>query len=589
MTDAKGWLARVRELEASGDLLLAYDIALQGLAEHPDDAWLAHRAVLNLAKSGATGRARAEFTRLGLDRSKEVDIRSLGARIAKDDALSASGAERTASLRRAADLYEDIYVETGVYYPGINAATLRLLGDEEDRASRLAGELLAELRKPAASQEDAYYRAASEAEAALILRDLPAASDALSRAAAASSDLAARATTRRQLRLICAAHGIDEAVLDALAPPTVMCYAGHIIAAPGATGRFPAEQEEHVAKAIAELLERQKVGFGYGALAAGADILFAEALLARGAELHVVLPFTREEFVDVSVAAPKGRWVERFEACLKRARSVTYATSDSYLGHDAIFAYGSMVTMGLAVLRARFLDAEVRQAAVWDGQETTGLAGTGFDVRTWRALGRPSDIIPCGGKSPAQHVAESPESGGKGRALRALLFGDVKGFSKLKEVQIPLFVEHILGAIGGVLDRYGKDVLHSNTWGDGLYVVLSGAEVGARCALDLQEAFSKLDPPSLGLPDFMAFRLGGHFGPVFETWDPVLKANAYMGAHVSRTARIEPVTPPGEVYVTEQFAARLALERGAYDCNYVGVMPAAKDFGVMRMYHLDAR
>lgn len=181
------------------------------------------------------------------------------------------------------------------------------------------------------------------------------------------------------------------------------------------------------------------------------------------------------------------------------------------------------------------------------------------------------------------------ESGGKGRALRALLFGDVKGFSKLKEVQIPLFVEHILGAIGGVLDRYGKDVLHSNTWGDGLYVVLSGAEVGARCALDLQEAFSKLDPVSLGLPDFMAFRLGGHFGPVFETWDPVLKANAYMGAHVSRTARIEPVTPPGEVYVTEQFAARLALERGAYDCNYVGVMPAAKDFGVMRMYHLDAR
>ena len=62
-----------------------------------------------------------------------------------------------------------------------------------------------------------------------------------------------------------------------------------------------------------------------------------------------------------------------------------------------------------------------------------------------------------------------------------------------------------------------------------------------------------------------------------------------MGAHVSRTARIEPVTPPAEVYVTEQFAARLALESAAFDCNYVGVMPAAKDFGVMRMYHLDAR
>jgi class 3 adenylate cyclase len=76
---------------------------------------------------------------------------------------------------------------------------------------------------------------------------------------------------------------------------------------------------------------------------------------------------------------------------------------------------------------------------------------------------------------------------------------------------------------------------------------------------------------------------------VFETQDPVLKMTTYMGAHVSRTARIEPVTPPGEVYVTEQFAARLALEADAYNCDYVGVVPAAKDFGTMRMYHLDAR
>ncbi len=592
MTDAKDWLGRVRKLEASGDLLLAYDIALQGIAEHPGDAWLAHRAVLNLAKSGATGRARAEFERLGLEASREVDIRSLDARIAKDDALRAAGAERARLLKRAADLYEAIYTETQNYYPGINAATLRLVAGEADTARRLAGELLTALRALAAASKDAhsdeiYYRAASEAEAALILRDLPAARDALARAAAASSDLAARATTRRQLRLICEAHGIEESVLDALAPPAVICYSGHIIAAPGARGRFPSGQEAQVAKAIADLLERRKVGFGYGALAAGADILFAEALLARGAELHVVLPFEREEFIEVSVAPAKARWRERFEECLARARSVTYATSDAYLGHEAIFSYGTMVMMGLAVLRARFLDAEVRQAVVWDGEETTGAAGTGFDVRTWRAYGRPSDVIRSGERATPRKPA--PASPAQGRELRAMLFGDVKGFSKLKEAQIPVFVDGILGAIGGVLDRYGADVLHSNTWGDGLYVVLSGAEVAARCALDLQEAFTRLDLAKMELPDTMAFRLGGHFGPVYESWDPVRKAVAYMGAHVSRTARIEPVTPPAEVYVTEQFAARLALESAAFDCNYVGVMPAAKDFGVMRMYHLDAK
>ena len=60
-----------------------------------------------------------------------------------------------------------------------------------------------------------------------------------------------------------------------------------------------------------------------------------------------------------------------------------------------------------------------------------------------------------------------------------------------------------------------------------------------------------------------------------------------MGSHVSRTARIEPVTPPGTVYVTEAFAAALMLggERGL-TCDYVGHMAAAKGYGRLRMYRL---
>jgi len=42
----------------------------------------------------------------------------------------------------------------------------------------------------------------------------------------------------------------------------------------------------------------------------------------------------------------------------------------------------------------------------------------------------------------------------------------------------------------------------------------------------------------------------------------VLKRVNYFGAHVSRAARIEPVTPEGCVYVTETFAAFLGLEHG---------------------------
>jgi class 3 adenylate cyclase len=63
-----------------------------------------------------------------------------------------------------------------------------------------------------------------------------------------------------------------------------------------------------------------------------------------------------------------------------------------------------------------------------------------------------------------------------------------------------------------------------------------------------------------------------------------------MGSHVSRTARIEPVTPPRAVYVTEPFAAALLLAgRDDLACDYVGHMPAAKDYGRLRMYRLRRR
>jgi class 3 adenylate cyclase len=589
MTDPTAWLARVRQLEGRGELLLAYDTALQGLDAHPGDLWLGHRAVLNLAKAGATARAEKEYERLGLQRSDEPDVAALGARIAKDRALAAAGAERTVLLSRAADLYETIYRRSGGYYPGINVATLRLLAGERQAAERVAREVLALCQSPDGTVEDAYYRAASEAEAALVLGDAAAARQALARAAGHGGDLAARAATRRQLRLICTARSIPDAVLAPLEPRAVIHYTGHMIAAPGGTGRFPANQEAEAAAAITARLAQHDVGIGYGALASGADILFAEALLARGAELHVVLPFAREEFTAISVVPSGPGWLERFEACLQRASSVTYATDDRYLGHDWIFAYGSFVAMGLAVLRARFLDAAVRQVAVWDGEETTGVAGTGFDVRTWRDFGLRADVIPCRSTAAGSAATGAPAlaSGGQ-RELRAMLFGDVKGFSKLTEAQIPAFVTHVLGALGGVLAQYGEQVLYRNTWGDGIFLVLRDAPVAARCALELQAALDALDLPALGLPETLAIRLGGHFGPVFEATDPVQRLTNYFGAHVSRTARIEPVTPPGEVYVTEQFAARLALEPGGFACDYVGQVPAAKDYGSMRMYHLHA-
>jgi hypothetical protein len=577
------WLARVRALEGRGELLAAYDVAQQGLAAHPEDLPLKHRAVLVLAKSGATLRAREELERLGLVGHAEADVAALEARLAKDAALAAPPEQRRDLLVRAADLYARIYRRGGGYYPGINVATLRLLAGDTSMAEQVAAEIL---QLCDAAQDDAFYVAATRAEALLVLGRAAEAQAALEAAAASSNDLAARATTRRQLRLVVAARHIDDAVLAPLASPTVITYTGHMIAPSGAAGRFAATSEAQVARDIAAALERHGVGFGYGPLASGSDILFAEALLARGAELHVVLPFDRDEFKQMSVAPAGAAWLTRFDACFARATSVTFATDDRYLGHDHLFTYGSYVAMGLAVLRARYIDAPVRQIAVWDGAPAAGLAGTAIDVALWRARGGVADVIPCGPSTGATVPTTGNRAPANPRQLRAMLFGDVKGFSKLQEAQIPPFVEHVLGAFGRTLARYKASVLYANTWGDGLFVVLDEAVAAAECALDLQLAMDAIDLAAVGLPETLALRLGGHFGPVFEAEDPVQHVTNFFGAHVSRTARIEPVTPPAEVYITEPFAARLALGPGNFASDYVGQVPAAKGYGTLRMYHL---
>jgi class 3 adenylate cyclase len=85
----------------------------------------------------------------------------------------------------------------------------------------------------------------------------------------------------------------------------------------------------------------------------------------------------------------------------------------------------------------------------------------------------------------------------------------------------------------------------------------------------------------------MALRVGAHLGPVYRARDPILKRDNFFGTHVNRAARIEPVTPEGLVYVTEPFAAVLALHNAdEFPCHYVGMTKAAKDYGEMRMFLL---
>ena len=124
--------------------------------------------------------------------------------------------------------------------------------------------------------------------------------------------------------------------------------------------------------------------------------------MARECELHVVLPFALEEFVATSVAPAGGGWVERFERCLEAATSVDYATVDAYLDDDVLFAYCAELAMGLALVRARHLDSDVHQLALWDGEAPAGVAGTAADVARWRRTGHDVVVVAPGKPIPAR-------------------------------------------------------------------------------------------------------------------------------------------------------------------------------------------
>jgi adenylate cyclase len=566
-----------------GDLIAAYDRAASAIAAGDQSATIRHRQVLALAGMGDTEGAMTLYRGYGLDRSDDPHHRSAGARLLKDRALAAPDGEgRRAGLESACAAYRAVFEQSGDPYPGVNAASLALLAGHSGEASSLARAILAD---PAVAEPADYYSGATAAEALILLGRSDEAAAMLRRTAElGGASHYARSTTCRQLARIARAIGMDEqsvgTLLGPVRPPAAIHYCGHMF------GAEPAA-ERRVRAAIDEALDRHRVGFAYGSLASGADILVAEALLAKGSELHLVFPFAEEDFIEQSVLPAGEAWLPRYRACLEAAASRRWASEMQYVGDPEQFAFASHVAMGLARLHAQRLGADPLQLAIWDGEAPLGPAGTGADVAVWRGQGGRSLVVPSGAidrgfvRPPAHEAVRE-------RRLAAILFTDFAGFSKLTEAALPAFWEGVMGIVAEVLDRHGEEVLSSNSWGDALYAVMPSAAAAARIALELQQALGRFDHGRLGL-DLAGggMRIGVHYGSVYKALDPVTGRPTFYGSEVSRAARIEPVTPPGAVFVTEPFAAILALEApDDFLCNYVGRIALAKGYGTFPMYRL---
>lgn len=311
---------------------------------------------LTLARAGATSRAWAAFLAAGLDNTNQPHALTLKGRLLKDRARQAVGAERAALYTQSGAAYAQAASLRPDSYPLINAAAMALFAGDEAHAAAIAGEVLALIDGDPRQGETPYWREATRAEALLLLGRADEARAILSSAIAlAPQAWEDHASTLRQFAAILAATGGDASWLDAYRPAPALHYSGILGVAP---------DDEAAAEAIGNAVRDIAPGFGYGALAAGADIIAAEAIIAYGAELHVVLPVDSTDFAASSVAPFGTEWLPRYHALLEAAASLTICGEMSRAG----VALAEYRAMGMAAERAGLLEARALALRIEPGE-----------------------------------------------------------------------------------------------------------------------------------------------------------------------------------------------------------------------------
>jgi class 3 adenylate cyclase len=238
----------------------------------------------------------------------------------------------------------------------------------------------------------------------------------------------------------------------------------------------------------------------------------------------------------------------------------------------------ALAALGMSISRA--LDV----GAPW-----SCLALSGEEIRPVCVLERAQleDVVRTGTCAPADVAGERADVAVT-RPV-AVLFADVVGYSGFSASQVQRYWSLLMPKVAAVLRRHAAHILLKKTWGDALHAIVTDATSAAHIAAGLLEVAKEAwnAQPTGTEP---TFRISLHFGLVDQGLDPVEDSRSFFGPQLSLAARVEVVAPPGGIYVTEPFAARLTLEGSTdFSCSYVGTVKLPKGFGEFRLLSLQPR
>lgn len=566
-------LEAAEEAMRSGNDLLCNDIVYRALKRGAASPKLHYLKVLSLANTGSTELALDQYAKLAPEDSALTEAwLSLRGRLEKDLALRGMPGARK-HFFQSAEFYREAFTRFGSAYSAINAASMLLLAGESAASQPLAQSALKALGEPPPQETACYFHHVTAAEAALVLGDVPACQRSLAQADAyLPDDFSRRGRTLRQLRRLCKRLRLDSEILAPLRlPPTVVLRRSSNLLL-DANGGLPALLSEPELK-----LPRGAVT--YVSVCDPLDLRIAERVVEHGGRLHLALPTSPEDMERIWTERYGTTPAERLAQLLPRTHHVTVLRGFLASEHEWSAQQLATLTVGLSLLTVE------RMGDLWQLMDISGHAED-LHIAPLPPINNARDnmreALAQSGYASSR-ITQSPAA----RRMVGLIFADFAGFQRVTDQDLPRYWSDVMGGLAEILNRHGDSVLLRQTWGDALHVVTEDALSAARIAADIRQFIELRQLKRSAVLSDLKVRIAAHYAPVYIGEDPVQRARTYYGSQLSFTARIEPVAPPGTIYVTESFAARLTLESpGDYALEYAGEVELAKNFGTYRLFTL---
>ena len=562
-------ISTIEHLINSGRYFEAHNMAEEYCVNNPTDLRAKQLCGLAMSKSGARNAA-INFLEpvLEMHPNDSETAGILGGVYKEQFKMTAE----SSYARKSLETYLSNFEKTNSYYTGINAATMsQILG--RGRTAREVAEKVVKI----ASEEDSFWAHATVGEANLLLRNSGAATESYHKAVQmGGSQYGKLGSIYAQLLILQHYINVPENVLEMFAPPKVAVFAGHMIDHNRQTPRFPEEISEHVKFAISNELRINNIMIGYSSLACGSDILFVEALIELGGEVNVIIPFDREEFIEISVAFAGPQWVERFEK-IEQSQNITYVSKKYCENPDILFDFLGKIMIGSGVMRSSLFHDQPYLLTVASEIDTSlKMGGTNAMRKLWPYAANIINInpdlyvkhaIPVPGSevNSTTEPARKPQK----RSIRYFVLATiVSEVEDAKKEEIDSIIEKVKGEF---IEFPGPN--RSGVAEEGIFALYTKAHYAMDFALRL-----------------LSWSGESKFEVRIALEAVLMTHGADPQKVIAETSSLKKLAFTDACYATMQFAASLSAEQpGRYDFHHVGIISEGKIDEGQEIYKIDYR